>query len=382
MTKFDHRVNLPQIFAENNLAILPITRGDYVISTFSAYKAFEPLSDCVQKISIPPYLQSLIPQFIVSEAIALNCADACGILSDFLEDEYLVPTVSGRMSSGVFQFGIDTQDSFRIVSVNNSQLEIDAAYEGVKTFSLIEAKRDISDDFLVRQLYYPFRLWNDRVTKTVKPVFMVFSNGTFHFYQYQFDNPLYYNSLRLVKQMNYTIASGISMADVEMLLHHTIIVEEPSVPFPQADDMHRVVNLVELLFDHPMTKQDITAEYAFDERQTNYYADAGRYLDLIEKENCADGNVVFSLSERGTRIMQRDYKSRMLAIAVQILCHKAFHETFSRYLRRGEMPAREEIVQIMRQSNLYHVESDSTFYRRAFTVAGWVKWILSIIDEE
>lgn len=29
MTKFDHKVNLPTIFAENQLAILPVTRGDY-----------------------------------------------------------------------------------------------------------------------------------------------------------------------------------------------------------------------------------------------------------------------------------------------------------------------------------------------------------------
>ena len=40
MTKFDHKVNLPEIFAENHLTILPITRGDYVISTFQAYEEF------------------------------------------------------------------------------------------------------------------------------------------------------------------------------------------------------------------------------------------------------------------------------------------------------------------------------------------------------
>ena len=38
MTKFDHRINLPTIFADNGLAILPITRGDYIISSFSAYQ--------------------------------------------------------------------------------------------------------------------------------------------------------------------------------------------------------------------------------------------------------------------------------------------------------------------------------------------------------
>ena len=38
MTKFDHRVNLPGIFAANGLSILPITRGDYVISSFDAWR--------------------------------------------------------------------------------------------------------------------------------------------------------------------------------------------------------------------------------------------------------------------------------------------------------------------------------------------------------
>lgn len=34
MTKFDHRENLPEIFKQYNLAILPISRGDYLISSF------------------------------------------------------------------------------------------------------------------------------------------------------------------------------------------------------------------------------------------------------------------------------------------------------------------------------------------------------------
>jgi hypothetical protein len=40
MTKFDHKANLPRIFADNNLSILPITRGSYIISHFDTYKNF------------------------------------------------------------------------------------------------------------------------------------------------------------------------------------------------------------------------------------------------------------------------------------------------------------------------------------------------------
>lgn len=381
MTKFDHRINLPNIFVANNLSILPITRGDYVISSFSAYKEFDEPSQDVQRISIPAHIQSLMPQFLVSEAIALNCANACGILNDFLEDDELVPTVSGRMSSGSFEFGINTALGTKNITVSNSQIEIDAAYEGIHYLSLFEAKRDLSDDFLVRQLYYPFRVWSERVTKTVKPVFLIFSNGMFNLYQYQFEDPQNYNSLRLVKQKNYVIATEICLADIENLLKTVPLVQEPDISFPQADRMSRIVNLIELLNEKPMTKQDITSEYAFDERQTNYYTDAGRYLGLIDKTHDGDGNILFQLSACGHRIMGLEYKARQLALVTQILMHKVFNETLKLHLQCGEMPDKQTIIQIMKRSNLYRVEADSTYLRRSSTVVGWVNWILGIIEE-
>lgn len=381
MTKFDHRINLPDIFSKNNLSILPITRGDYVISSFSAYKEFEEPSPETQKISIPAYIQSLIPQFLVSEAIALNCANACGILNDFLEDDALYSTVSGRMSSGTFDFDINTAFGVKNVKVNNSQIEIDAAYEGINYLSIFEAKRDISEDFLIRQLYYPFRVWSERVTKKVKPVFLIFSNGKFSLYQYHFENPKKYNSLRLVKQKNYIIATEICLTDIENILRTVPLIEEPKVSFPQADSMSRIVNLVELLYEKPMTKQDITSEYAFDERQTNYYTDAGRYLELIDKIHDEDGNIVFQLSTCGRRIMNLEYKERQLAIITQILKHKVFNETLKLHLQYGEMPNKQTIVEIMKREKLYRVEAYSTYLRRSSTVVGWVNWILSAIEE-
>lgn len=381
MTKFDHKINLPGIFASNNLSILPITRGEYIISSFSAYEEFSESSPDVQRISIPPHIQSLSPQFLVSETIALNCASACGILNDFLEDDGLIPTVSGRMSSGNFEFGINTSSSVQNVSVCNSQIEIDAAYEGIHYLSLFEAKRDLSDDFLIRQLYYPFRVWNERVTKMVKPIFLIFSNGMFNLYQYQFDDPRNYNSLRLVKQKNYVIATEICLADIENILQNVPLIQEPAIAFPQADRMSRIINLIELLNEKPMTKQDITSEYAFDERQTNYYTDAGRYLGLIDKVHDEDGNILFLLSACGRHIMNLEYKERQLALVTQILMHRVFNETLKFHLRCGEMPDKQTIIQIMRDSNLYRVEADSTYWRRSSTVIGWVNWILETIED-
>lgn len=381
MTKFDHRINLPTVFAENNLAILPITRNKYAISSFLAYKELEEPITEVQRISIPPYIQSLIPQFLVSEAIALNCANACGILNDFLEDDEIVSTVSGRMSSGDFSFSIDTLFGSNYVTVNNSQIEIDAAYEGIKFLSLFEARRDyLSDDFLVRQLYYPFRTWSNRVTKPIKPVFLIYSNGVFYMYEYRFDDTMNYNSLRLVKQRNYIISTEICLSDIENLLRNTPEIREPEIPFPQADKMYRIISLMELLYKKPVTKNDITSEYAFTDRQTNYYTDAGRYLGLIDKERDENKNVLFKLSAKGRYIMGLEYKERQLAIVTQILEHRIFREILELHLQCGEMPDRQTIIRRMKEAGIYKVQTDETYNRRAQTISSWINWVLSIVE--
>lgn len=381
MTKFDHKVNLPEILKNNSLAILPVTRGDYVISTFSAYKEFENVSADTLRVTIPAHLQSLIPKFILSESIALNCANACGILKDFLEDDDIVPTVNGRMSSGIFDFNITTNKGRLPLSINNAQIEIDAAYEGINYLSLFEAKKYISDDFLIRQLYYPFRTWQSRVTKPIKMNFLIFSNGTFYLYQYQFDDVNNYNSLRLVKHKNYTISREITLYDIEDIIKTTSIEPEPKIAFPQANSMLRIINLMELLLEKSLSKQDITTEYDFDERQTNYYTDAGRYLGLIDKVRDRSGKIIFYLTNLGINIMGQEYRERQLAIVRQILKHKAFNETLRMHLQCGEMPDHQTIIKIMKDSNLYKVKSDTTFARRSSTIMRWIEWILDIIEE-
>ena len=38
MTKFDHINNLPNLFTENKLSILPLTRGRYIIGNFQTHE--------------------------------------------------------------------------------------------------------------------------------------------------------------------------------------------------------------------------------------------------------------------------------------------------------------------------------------------------------
>lgn len=383
MTKFDHSVNLPMLFLENNLSILPITRGDYVISHFDAYHKFEPYISDIINNSIPKYIQSLDSKNISSEAIALNCAFVSGIIADFLEDTEIVPTVSGRMGSGKFSFTINdikTRDS-HLIDVENSQIEIDAAYEGLNYLALFEAKRDLSEDFLVRQLYYPFRVWKDKVTKPVKPVFLVYSNGIYRLYEYMFEHYDNYNSLKLVKQKHYSVwDTTISSLDIQEILQNTAIVKEPDLPFPQANKFERIINLCELLTVRDLSRSDVTGQYDFDIRQTNYYTDAALYLGLLNKKEDG-GEPFYSISTNGKKILDLDLKQRQLEFCKIILSHKAFNMTLQKYFQKGEMPEIEEIVYIMKQSDLYNVQSEKTFIRRASTIKVWINWIVSLIND-
>ena len=73
----------------------------------------------------------------------------------------------------------------------------------------------------------------------------------------------------------------------------------------------RVVNLCELLNESELTKDEITSNYDFDPRQTNYYTDAGRYLGLIEKRR-ENGQIIFSLTDEGRRLLKLKYKAEAI----------------------------------------------------------------------
>lgn len=383
MTKFDHRSNLPILFEKNSLSILPITRGSYIIARFEAYHDFEAINPEIKKLNAPAFIDSIDFENITSEATAISVAYLSGILGDFLEEENLNPTVSGRMSSESFEFNIFNNELLKNqnIRVVNSQIEIDGGYESFNSLALIEAKNSISKDFLVRQIYYPFRLFDKKIRKLVKPIFLTYTNGIFSLYEYSFEEPHNYNSLVLAKQKNYSLNhDDINFDEIVSILKNVKISDEQmGIPFPQADSFERVVNLCELLNENEfLTRDEITYNYDFDTRQTNYYTDAGRYLGLIDKEYDNSEGVRYFLTEKGKHLFDLKLKNRNLLFTKYILEKKAFNETFKRYLIEKQIPHKKEIVKIMKESKLYNINSDSTFNRRASTISGWIRWIIEL----
>jgi hypothetical protein len=291
------------------------------------------------------------------------------------------------MSSSSFSFGINSPKGLFNINVGNSQVEIDGGYEGDNSLNLIEAKNYISSDFLVRQLYYPYKLWSGKIQKQVRPIFLTYSNGVFHLREYAFSNIEHYNSLILIKQKKYAIQEGsFNLEALSQIIDTNKLIKEPEIPFPQADSFERVINLCELIKQNQvMTKEQYLQDFDFgtiDPRQHDYYTNAARYLGLVDKvQDPTTKQVCFVLSKLGNKTMSVSLIDRQKEFIKLIISHKAFKDVLRLHLENGEMPKKEVIVEIMKRSKLYNVGSDTTYLRRASTIIGWTNWIINQTEE-
>lgn len=383
MAKFDHKANLPKVFTDHNLSILPITRGSYIISTFDAYQDLNAVAHDIVFYNFPEQIHSIEPRNLYSESAALHCAYLSGMINDILEEDSVFFTVSGRMSTAEFDYAININTQSPLtVRVKNSQCEIDGGFETANKLALIEVKNIMPRDFIIRQLFYPYRLWKNKIDKVIVPIFMTYSNDVFSFFIYEFADENIYNSIRLVRQKHFMISEEmISLENIINALRVVSIVNEPEVPFPQADSFSRIIDLLGLLYVEDLTKEEITLNYDFDKRQTDYYTNAAIYLGLAEKIH-NNGSIAYTLSPQGKRVLSQKHKAKNLDLVKMILSHRVFNESLNLNLREGRPPTKIEIVEIMRRFPPYRVGSDSTFERRASTVIGWTNWILSLQNDE
>lgn len=383
MTKFDHSCQLPSLFQKYKLAILPLSRGSYALGRFVIFHTFEKIIDptATKRVAFPVFLESLTYNTITSEAAAIHVAYAAGILADFTHEPELHPTISGRMGTEVFDFKIEQSNhSLQALHVENAQIEIDGGYESARALYLIEAKNHFADDFIVRQLYYPYRLWSERIKKPVRLIYLIYSDGSYWLYEYRFTEPLYYHSIECVRKRKYTLDDTLlSERDLEHLLQSTpIVAEDDALPFPQADSFERLINLCEILIQRGrLSKEAIAENYGFTYRQANYYVVAGKYLGwLAEQELEGEKNVI--LSSIGVECFQLPLALRRRRILATLLSHRLFREVLLLYLDQSVLlPIRPAVQKLLKKA--MPTLSATTIDRRAYTLIAWVQWILDKI---
>ena len=374
---------LPKVLQDKHLNILPESRSSYVMGDFLLYQEIPELKEHVSKmahVDLPEY-ESIDIHHVHSEANAIHVMTLTGILDDFLQVERNVATFSGRMGTGNFDFYVDTfYGGKQNIHVSKAQCEIDGGFENDDSVVIIEAKNVVHRDFHIRQLYYPYRLWKEKVKKPIRLVFSVYSNMIYRLFEYRFDEIEDYSSISLVKSKNYSLQdTTITQEDLLNVRRDTEITENDDkdkrkVSFPQANVMEKVISLMENLYHNPMTKQQIAELMNFDERQSDYYYNAGCYLELFQKAENNDRE----LTRLGERVFKMNYKERQLHIVSLILKHKIFADFFDSIINTGSLPNKKEIEERMIALNICN--NCDTLSRRANSVLGWLKWIFNLTN--
>ena len=383
MAKWDSSDCLPKVLQDKHLNILPESRSSYVMGDILLYQEIPELKEHVSKmahVDLPEY-ESIDIHHVHSEANAIHVMTLTGILDDFLQVERNVATFSGRMGTGNFDFYVDTfYGGKQNIHVSKAQCEIDGGFENDDSVVIIEAKNVVHRDFHIRQLYYPYRLWKEKVKKPIRLVFSVYSNMIYRLFEYRFDEIEDYSSISLVKSKNYSLQdTTITQEDLLNVRRDTEITENDDkdkrkVSFPQANVMERVISLMENLYHNPMTKQQIAELMNFDERQSDYYYNAGCYLELFQKAENNDRE----LTRLGERVFKMNYKERQLHIVSLILKHKIFADFFDSIINTGSLPNKKEIEERMIALNICN--NCDTLSRRANSVLGWLKWIFNLTN--
>lgn len=202
LCKQDSREDRPDVFIKNNLFLLPINNGTFAIIKGEGYVDIPEITAPVKKYNSKLKFELDTSKIGNSEMQHLDFAYASSLIRTFMDDPSLVLTIRGRKYTPEFSFMVGKQK----IETKSVQTEVDAGYEGRNKVVLVEAKNSATHNTIIRQLYYPFRQWQEHTKKEVYTIFFEKSaDDIYSIWQFEFVNPNDYNSIKLVKSSRFQI---------------------------------------------------------------------------------------------------------------------------------------------------------------------------------
>ena len=353
MMKFDHSYQLPPKLLGRY--ILPLKNGLYAIIKGQGYHQPE---HCGQVIDFPRETQFELKTTStgISEMQHLDIAFNSGLLGHFLKEPILYPTIRGRKRSPQFRF----EGSGHQLEVQGVQVEIDGGFEGRHSVTVVEAKIGESEDFHLRQLYYPFRFWSAHTTKKIRPVFFTYEPEAevYRFREYLFDPVDVYGSPHLVQAAAYRIVPASSHS-------FSPLTEKNDFPFPQADRLDKIALIPFVAAEGHTSAESLAEIFEFSPRQGRYYIDACKSLGLLDKE----GNP----TQFGLQYIACTPEMRYRLLCRCVLKLPVLSDIITNLLLSGNSQLSKEEVEVIvsRATSL----APSTAKRRTQTVWSWLTWL-------
>jgi hypothetical protein len=359
MAKMDSIEDTPDIFRENGVFLLPVSRREYVIVHGNGFHELETIDKkpTVHTTNYP--IPTMVGNQIDSEAIALDYAFSSRLLETVAETSNIFPAFRGRRNTPNFSFDISSER----VEVRGAQIEVDGGYENVDQELIFESKMGIPNSFNIRQLYYPFRTFQGK--KPVRSFFTCYDKEQeqYFFWEYEFDPSTSFDSIRLVKGGGFRV----QVVNPVTVRRYQDIAVEVKLP-PQADSVSKIMEFPFRVSEGYDTALKMTKAFGFVERQSSYYRAAAQELGLIELE----GNR-YRLTSTGEAFVRLPTDKRVDEMCKLLLRYPIISTVFNSISSDPDRVfTRDEVTALLRRSSKI---SGSTLPRRAQTIVAWFKWI-------
>ena len=319
MAKVDFSKDLPPVFARNGYFLLPVQNGKYAIVRGDGFHKLE---------------SRLLPEEFISkirfhlttagrglgEMQYLDYSFNTGALEKIVGVGSLYQSIRGREYSREFSFNVSNTK----LDVKSVQIETDSGLESESSIVLLEAKVGTPEDFIIRQLYYPYR--NYRVIspeKKIVPVFFTYEprEQTYNFWIYKFTDDGNYNSIELERKQALKIIAPTTYGTSDLSPKNVVVKKDL---IPQANDLDKVLELVFKVNEGINHYQTVAKYFGFDERQSSYYREAAEALGLVVSENGK-----YALTDSGKEIVTLPALQRHLHFAKLLADFHLIRESLS-----------------------------------------------------
>jgi hypothetical protein len=361
MAKVDSSADLPDVFKRNGYFLLPVKNGEYAIVRGNGFHLLEQKGTQIDHKSRIKFNLTTAGRGS-SEMQYLDYSFNSGALENILGISPLYQSIRGREYSKQFKFKVNKTE----LSIGSVQLEVDSGLEGEDTIVLIEAKVKTPEDFIIRQLFYPYNHFKIvSPDKKIVPVFFTYEPSTklYNFWIYEFTDPADYNSIRLKEVRSLTISSEheIELSDIKP---KGIVAYKDLVP--QANDLNKVIELVFKVHEGINHYKNVAEYFDFNERQSSYYREAAETLGLVVSEKG-----IYQLTEVGKQLVSLPVEKRNLFMVELLSDFNLVKNGLNILKEKGQLVQADIERLISEGSNL----TGSTISRRAGSLVSWFKWI-------